>query len=490
MMDTIDCLLVNVPYYHPERPMEMWHQRIEYFVLKMERIIRNRYLYGNAEWPQQKSIQICYEGLLSIGQFVMDQGYHVEFFFPEVTESDISSYLERYFEALRGYLRQHDVKCVGIGPVTASYPLAQVITREIKKFSPHTQTVLGGHHATFLPENVLRESPSVDVAVRHEGETQMLALCQGKPLSEIPGISYRENSRIRHNTNAPLLEGKDIPSIALSLLPKWVFQRDILLNIGTGRGCPYRCFFCTDKVFWRGKARFKEVEHVLKELKTVIEDFKIKKVRFTDDTFTLKKDFVIEIGKRLKSERIGFEGIQAWTRIDAISDRIVDALKSIGEKVEICVGVESGSPSVLFKMNKRITPHQVVDGLKKIKKHEILTHSFWIVGHPGSNPEREAESLSFLDKLMSKGLCSICETSVFQPYPGSEASENPGEHKVVIDSFHWSNYRENPPFFPPVSHLEDFSSFEITQWYWTFRLHVLKWLSEALGYTFEDLNEL
>lgn len=85
---------------------------------------------------------------------------------------------------------------------------------------------------------------------------------------------------------------------------------------------------------------------------------------------------------------------------------------------------------------------------------------------------------------------SICETSVFQPYPGSEAFESPGEHDVVIDSFHWSNYRENPPFFPPVSHLGEFSPFEITQWYWTFRLHVLQWLTRALGYTFEDLNEL
>lgn len=489
-MDAIDCFLVNVPYYSPERAMEMWHERIEYFVLKMERIIRNKYLYGNTEWPQKKSVQICYEGLLSIGQFLMDEGYHVEFFFPEITESDVSSYMKNYLETLQRYLKSHDVKVAGLGPVTASYPLAQLITREIKRSSPNTLTVLGGHHATFLPEYVLRESPSIDVVVRHEGETQMRALCQDRPLPDILGISYRDNSRIRHNPNAPLLDGNDIPSIALSLLPAWVFQRDILLNIGTGRGCPYRCFFCTDKVFWGGKARFKEIEHVVQELKTVIEDFKINKVRFTDDTFTIKEDFVVEIGRKLKEENLVFEGIQAWTRIDAISDRILHALKSIGEKVEICVGVESGSPSVLAKMNKRITPQQVVNGLEKVKNHDILTHSFWVVGHPASTTQREAESLRFLDKLMSEGLCSICETSVFQPYPGSEAFENPREHGVIIDSFHWSNYRENPPFFPPVSHLEDFSSFEITQWYWTFRLHVLKWLSAALGYTFEDLNEL
>jgi anaerobic magnesium-protoporphyrin IX monomethyl ester cyclase len=424
------------------------------------------------------------------GQFLIDQGYHVEFFFPEISENDISGHMKEYFEALRGYLNHHDVKIAGLGPVTASYPLAQLITREIKKISPTTHTVLGGHHATFLPDYVLRESPSLDVVVRHEGETQMLALCQDRPLPDIQGISYRDNQRIRHNPDASLLKGKDIPPITLSLLPQWVFQRDILLNIGTGRGCPYRCFFCTDKVFWGGKARNKQIEHVVQELRAVIEDFKIKKVRFTDDTFTIREDFVVEIGKKLREEAVEFEGIQAWTRIDTITDRIIHALKSIGEKVEICVGVESGSPSVLAKMNKRIKPQQVVDGLKKVKNHDILTHSFWVVGHPGSSPEKEAESLLFLDKLMSEGLCSICETSVFQPYPGSEAFENPREHDVVIDSFHWSNYRENPPFFPPVSHLKDFSSFEITQWYWTFRLHVLKWLSKALGYTSEDLNEL
>ncbi|MBU7025185.1 MAG: cobalamin B12-binding domain-containing protein, partial [Theionarchaea archaeon] len=305
-MDTIDCLLVNVPYYHPERSMEMWHQRIEYFVLKMERIIRNRYLYGNSEWPQMKSVQICYEGLLSIGQFLIDQGYHVEFFFPEISENDISGHMKEYLEALRRYLNHHDVKIAGLGPVTASYPLAQLITREIKRISPTTHIVLGGHHATFLPDYVLRESPSIDVVVRHEGETQMLALCQDRPLSDIQGISYRDNQRIRHNPDAPLLKGKDIPPIALSLLPQWVFQRDILLNIGTGRGCPYRCFFCTDKVFWGGKARNKQIEHVVQELRAVIEDFKIKKVRFTDDTFTIREDFVVEIGRRLREEAVEF----------------------------------------------------------------------------------------------------------------------------------------------------------------------------------------
>lgn len=488
-MDRIDCLLVDVPYPYPRRPMEMWHYRIEYFTSRMETLIRNKYLYGEDIWPTKKTIEICYEGLLCIGQFLLDHGYHVKFFFPEINESDAFIYLKKYFEALRDFLRQHEVSVASLGPVTSNYPVAQVISREIKRISPDTLVVLGGHHATFLPEYVLKESPCIDVVVRHEGETQILALCSGQPLPEISGISYREDSRIHHNANASLLKGEDIPPQGLSLLPRWVFDRNILLDLGTGRGCPYRCFFCTDKVFWGGKTRFKSLEAVVEELRSTIRDFGIKNVRFTDDTFTLKADFVIELGKRLREEDLIFEGIQAWTRIDTIGDETLNALKSIGGSVEVCIGVESGSPSVLEKMNKQITPRQILDGFKRVKKHKILSHSFWIVGHPGGNPEKEAESLSLLDELLAKDLCSVCETSVFQPYPGSEAFCSPEEHGVIIDSFHWPCYRENPPFFPPVSHLADFSSFEITQWYQTFRLHIMEGLARNSGYTSADLTE-
>ncbi len=489
-MDRIDCLLINVPYPSPKRVMEMWHRRIEHFTTRMETILRNRYLYGESTWPSQKTVQICYEGLLCIGEFLSGHGLRVEFFYPEIAESDMTEHFGQFLETLRDYFTHHEVSIAALGPVTSNYLVAQIISREIKKVSPNTCVVIGGHHATFLSDYILRESPSIDVVVRYEGETQMHALCEGKPLSEIRGISYREGSRIHHNPDAPLLKGEDVPPQALSLLPQWVFERDILLNLGTGRGCPFRCFFCTDKVFWRGKTRFKSLEKVVEELTTTIGKFGIKKVRFTDDTFTLKPDFISELGKRLKEEKAIFEGIQAWTRIDTISDETINALKSIGEKVEVCIGVESGSPSVLHKMNKQITAPQILDGFKKIKEHKILSHSFWIVGHPGSSPEKEAESLSLLDRLLSDDLCSVCETSVFQPYPGSEAFYYPENHGVVIDSFHWSCYKENPPFFPPVSHLETLSPIEITQWYTTFRLHIMGGLVKNLGLTYAELNEL
>jgi radical SAM superfamily enzyme YgiQ (UPF0313 family) len=456
----------------------------------MSIIYRNKWLYGDGKWPTQKAVQISSEGLLSIGRYLADHDHHVHYFFPKIEDNTMSGGLQQYLDVLRDYISHHEIKIVGAGPVTFNYHVAQIFMREVKRLSPDTCTILGGHHATFLPEYVLRESPFIDVVARHEGETQMLALCEDNPRSEIAGISYRDGSRICHNPDAPLLNGDDIPSQALSLVPSWVFQHKILLNLGVGRGCPFRCFFCTDRIFWKGKTRFKKVENVIDEITATIEDFNMTQVRFTDDTFTLKSDMIIKLAQRLKEEGKMLKEAQVWTRIDRISDEILNALKLIAEKVEICLGVESGSPAVLCKMNKQITPRQILDGFKKVKKQKMITRAFWIIGHPDSNLEREKESLSLLDTLIKEDLCYLHETAIFQPYPGSEVFNNPKKHGVVIDSFHWPNYIENPPVFPPVSHLKEFSPFEIAQTHYTFRIHILEGFARKLGYSIEDLTEL
>ena len=98
----------------------------------------------------------------------------------------------------------------------------------------------------------LRASNAIDFVVRREFDHQIVDYANGKPLEELPGVSFRKNGDVVHNPDAPAIENLD----ALPWVTK-VYKRDLditrynvpfLLNpfisLYTSRGCPAMCTFC------------------------------------------------------------------------------------------------------------------------------------------------------------------------------------------------------------------------------------------------------
>ena len=77
-------------------------------------------------------------------------------------------------------------KIVGLSAMTHLVKIAAYISFEIKKHLPNTITVLGGFHATFLPEKTLQEFPTFDYVSVGESEVAWLkfvdAILDGRPI--------------------------------------------------------------------------------------------------------------------------------------------------------------------------------------------------------------------------------------------------------------------------------------------------------------------
>ena len=82
-----------------------------------------------------------------------------------------------------------DAGAVGLTAMTPTISAALETADAIKDSRPELPIILGGAHATLLPEETLTAAPEIDAIVRGEGEETILellqALEQSQPFNEI-----------------------------------------------------------------------------------------------------------------------------------------------------------------------------------------------------------------------------------------------------------------------------------------------------------------
>jgi hypothetical protein len=218
----------------------------------------------------------------------------------------------------------------------------------MKDANPKLQVVFVGPPVTVEPEKVLRENRAIDFVVRREFDYQIADYAKGKPLEELPGVSFRKNGGIVHNAEGPAIENLD----ELPWVTK-VYKRDLdvtrynvpfLLNpfisFYTSRGCPALCTFCLWPQTTSGhRWRLRSADDVANEVRYALEQFPhIKEIFFDDDTFNYRKERTIELCKKLKP--LNF----TWSCTSRVTTdyETLKAMKEAGCRLLI-VGYESGA---------------------------------------------------------------------------------------------------------------------------------------------------
>jgi radical SAM superfamily enzyme YgiQ (UPF0313 family) len=85
---------------------------------------------------------------------------------------------------------------VGITCLTPERKKALEVAKNVKKLNPKIKIVLGGAHPTIMHKQILENYPFIDYIVIGEGEMTLLELVQGKNLSEIAGLAYRDENKV------------------------------------------------------------------------------------------------------------------------------------------------------------------------------------------------------------------------------------------------------------------------------------------------------
>jgi len=321
-----------------------------------------------------------------------------------------------------------DADVIGLTAMTPTIGAATSIARSLKQADPDLSIILGGAHATLLPEETLANNSEIDVIVRGEGEKTILKLLRAledkQVLDSIPGVSYRKDGEIINNPVAPKNVDMDsLPFLAYHLFP-WQRYRPHpphgraypFAAIITSRGCPYQCSYCSKPVFG-SNFRAQTPERVIAEIAYYIENFDIKEIAFYDDVFTLDKKRAYTIADELIKARIKIY----WTcetRVNLVDRELLQHMKRAG-CYAIAYGIESASPDILKVISKDITLEQVEEAVRVTQKVGLQTIGYFMLGSPGENPETIGKTIDFAKKLK----LDFAQFSVTTPFPGTRLYE-------------------------------------------------------------------
>jgi hopanoid biosynthesis associated radical SAM protein HpnJ len=299
------------------------------------------------------------------------------------------------------------------------------VAEAIKAQRPDTTIGFVGAHAAVLPTETLKASRAIDWVGRKEFDFTCKEVAEGRPLSTIAGLSYREDSgRIRHNPERDLIPNMD-------LLP-WVadvYRRDLdieryyigyllhpYLSLYTGRGCPAQCSFCLwPQTIGGHQYRTRSARNVADEMAYMKTLFpQVREFFFDDDTFTANLPRAREIARKLAPLGLTWS---CNSRANLERDTI-EAFRDSGLRLFL-VGYESGNEEILKRIKKGVTLEQMRRFTRACHQAGVVIHGTFILGLPVETPQTIEETLRFAQEL---DVFSI-QVSLAAPYPGTELYE-------------------------------------------------------------------
>jgi hopanoid biosynthesis associated radical SAM protein HpnJ len=314
---------------------------------------------------------------------------------------------------------------------TPGFDVDVKIAGMMKDSNPKLKVCFVGPPVTVEPEKALRET-AIDFVIRREFDHQIVDYAKGKPLSELPGASYRVNGGFKHNPEGGYIEDLD----SLPWVTK-VYKRDLdfrrynvpflknpFISFYTSRGCPAMCTFCLWPQTHSGhRWRLRSVEDIAAECQWALEHFPgLQEIFFDDDTFNYKKERTIEVCRELK--KLNF----TWSCTSRVTTdyETLKAMKEAGCRLMI-VGYESGDPKILKNIKKGATVEMAKRFTRDAHKLGLTIHGDFIVGLPGETPESLKNTIEFAKSLDTETI----QVSIGHAYPGTEFYDYAAQNGLV-----------------------------------------------------------
>lgn len=357
-------------------------------------------------------------GILAVAEPLLRAGYPVQLIDSTITPN----FKKRVLEEVR------DAICLGISLVTGPMIRETVeIARAIKEWDHEFPIVLGGWHPSLLPKQTL-DADYIDIVVRGQGEDALLEVVQhletGSSLDLVSGIGFKRDGRMIFTPERPLKRLVDMPPKAYQLADFDAYERMCGRRWAmyiSSLACPFNCAYCTNGGVYGRQWNALPAEQFVAETVELTERYRLELLWVVDDNFLVDLDRARVIGEGLVRAGAQFKwSIQATTNLTARLS--LDDLKLLRRSGlhQICQGVDSGSETILKKMNKTFQDFESIHQSAERCLLAGIRPSFNIIfAYPGEGHKERRATVDFMMDMCRRYPGAEFWTNIFTPYPGA-----------------------------------------------------------------------
>lgn len=332
---------------------------------------------------------------------------------------------------LDAVLAGYQPEVVGLTAYTVHVNTVKRLFQQIKSHHPEIVTVVGGHHATVMPEDFY--TPFIDVIIAGEGvfpfREAVTRLEKGLGLSEIPGAVPLDNGAvlIQRGEEAFDLDALPLPRRDLtqayrkSYFSEWMRP---LASLRTSKGCHFRCQFCALWKLTGGRYLTRKPERIVEELGTIREPY----VFFADDESLLDTPRMAAL-----ADLIYRAGIKKryflYGRSDTIArhPELLEQWKNIGLE-RVFVGLEFMRDADLKLIRKGSTVENNEKALKILKGLGLDIWPMFMI-----RPEFDRQDFADLRQRCLDLDLSFIGFSVLTPLPGTDLYHEVKDRLITAD---------------------------------------------------------
>jgi radical SAM superfamily enzyme YgiQ (UPF0313 family) len=304
-----------------------------------------------------------------------------------------------------------DADLIAISAVTALANRAYEIAKEFKKRGK--TIVMGGMHATFLPDECLKH---VDSVVIGQAEGSWERMIEDYKKGKLKKKYYTKQKNIIRIPNA-----YRIPEGKKGYAKGHVF--------GITRGCVNRCEFCSVRSFFKGEFYKRPIEDAVNELKSLPNRI----INITDDNIFGDPDYAKKLFKALIPLK---KHILFQSSVDIVNDKELMRLINLAGGKGVFIGIETLNNENLRDIKKY---QNIVREYKRVIKifhhYGIVVEAGMMFGFDNDDKKIFKQVLDFANKTN----LDLMQIGIVTPMPGTPLYERLKKENRIIDN-DWSNY--------------------------------------------------